>query len=407
MKRTVFLMLMLIGFSVYAQKQPKPNLNKVYASLKEGKIAEAKEMIDAATTYEKTMNDGKTWYYRGLVYATIDTISNEEIKALEPEPLKVALESFAKADAMSGKNEYFIQPDGITPLTKTQQIEMLANYYLDKSIKMFQGEEQDYEGSLAVLDKSILVFEQQAKTYANDTLAYFVGAIAANQAEQHDKAIEYAEKYFQKGGTSKDIYLLLYQIYSGPKEDSVKALDIVQRGKKALPNDTTFPKVEIELLINSGKEKEAKEGLMEAVAKEPNDKLLHFFLGYVNARLGNNDEARKNFQDALKLDPSYFEAQFHLANTYLIEVDRISKELSATGNTAKDSKKRSELIQQRVKASETALPYLEKAEKMKPSDKDAEIEVLQKLSLLYYYIADDKNTARVEKRLKELGVSDE
>jgi hypothetical protein len=83
------------------------------------------------------------------------------------------------------------------------------------------------------------------------------------------------------------------------------------------------------------------------------------------------------------------------------------KEYNATGNTAADSKRRSELIQQRTKKAEVAIPYLEKAEQMKAPDKDAQVEVLQKLSLLYYFTADDKNTNRINKKLKDLGVSDE
>jgi tetratricopeptide (TPR) repeat protein len=120
----------------------------------------------------------------------------------------------------------------------------------------------------------------------------------------------------------------------------------------------------------------------------------------------NLEGARKSFEEALRIDPAYFEAQFYLANTYLLAVDKTSKTLSATGNTPKDSKRRSELVQQRVKESEIALPYLEKAEKMKAPDKDTEIEVLQKLALLYYYTADDKNAARVAKKLKDLGVEE-
>jgi hypothetical protein len=82
-------MLILASAAAFAQKQSKPNINKALTALTDGKLQEAKEIIDAATTYEKTMNDGKTWYYRGLIYATLDTTSNEAFKALEPEPLKV------------------------------------------------------------------------------------------------------------------------------------------------------------------------------------------------------------------------------------------------------------------------------------------------------------------------------
>jgi hypothetical protein len=68
MKRIAFAMLMLAGFAAQAQKPVKPNLNKAATAIKENKWAEAKEILEAATTYEKTQNDGKTWYYRGFIW---------------------------------------------------------------------------------------------------------------------------------------------------------------------------------------------------------------------------------------------------------------------------------------------------------------------------------------------------
>jgi tetratricopeptide (TPR) repeat protein len=408
MKRVIFLMLILASATAFAQKQPKPNINKALSAMNEGKLQEAKEIIDAATTYEKTMNDGKTWYYRGLIYATLDTTSNEAFKALEPEPLKVALESFAKADQLGKANvEYFIQPAGtFVPLTKPQQLEGLANYYLNKGISKFQ-DDQDNEASLALLAKTKQIFETNLKTYPNDTLTYYVEALVASQAEQPDLAIASANKFLEKGGKSKDAYNILYQTYlSGPKEDKNKALEVVRQARKALPKNPDFPKMEIGLLIDMNKIDEAKTNLEQEVKNEPNNKILQFYLGYAYSKMENNEAARKSFEEALRIDPAYFEAQFYLANTYLIAVDKTSKELSATGNTPKDSKKRSELVQRRVKESEIALPHLEKAEKMKAPDKDTEIEVLQKLALLYYYTADDKNATRVAAKLKALGVEE-
>ena len=92
MKRIIFLMLMLITVAVSAQKKQKPNINKALKSLQDGQLAEAKEMIDAAATYEKTMDDGKTWYYRGLIYAAIDTSSNRAVRSLAEDPFKTAME---------------------------------------------------------------------------------------------------------------------------------------------------------------------------------------------------------------------------------------------------------------------------------------------------------------------------
>lgn len=408
MKQVLFVMLMLASVAAVGQKKQKPNLNKALKAWTDGNLSEAKEIIDAATTYEKTMDDGKTWYYRGLIYASLDTTTNESYASLESEPLKVAIESFNKADEMNSKgDEYFVMDAAIGIKTKATQLEGLANYYLDNGIKEFQDNE-DHIASLESLDKAKMVFEKGGmEAYANDTLTYYVAGLVASQVDSADIAIENINKYFDKGGKSRDAYLVLYQIYSqGPHEDKEKSLEVIRKAKAALPDNPDFPKIEIGLLIDLNRIDEAKSGLEEAILAEPDNKILHFYLGYTNVQMDKIEEARKNFENALKIDPEYFDAQFHLANTYLVPVDKTSKELSATGNSPADSKKRSALIQRRVKESETALPYLEKAEKMKAPDKDTEIEVLQKLGLLYYYIADDKNSARIEKKLKDMGVEE-
>jgi len=62
MKKVLTLVMsMLILMSAEAQKAKKPNINKAKTLWTQGKLDEAKSMIDAATEYEKTMNEGKTW----------------------------------------------------------------------------------------------------------------------------------------------------------------------------------------------------------------------------------------------------------------------------------------------------------------------------------------------------------
>jgi hypothetical protein len=384
------------------------------------------------------MNDGKTWYYRGLIYSTIDTTSTDA-KSLDANALDVAIQSFKKAKEL-GKtgSDYFITDASGLPQLQATQLELLANYYLDKGLRAFQ-DDADNAKSLELLDKTKRVFESGILTpYRNDTLAYYVEALVAQQSDSLDLAIESANKYLSKGGKSKDMYTILYQIYyNGPKEDKNKALEIVRSARKLYPGNPDYPKMEIGLLIDMGKITQAKSGLEDAVKAEPNNKTLHFYLGYANTQMALiemkkmdslaaikggdaskaeaakaqitkfNDEARASFQNALKVDPAYWEAQFYLANTYLVDVDKTSKDLQNVPNTTAFSKKRSELVQKRVKESEIAIPFLEKAEKMPAPDKDSQVEVLQKLSLLYYYTADDKNSARIEKKLKELGVTED
>lgn len=52
----------LVSSAVFAQKEKKPNINKALKSMQEGDLAFAKSEIDRAIVFEKTMNNGKTWY---------------------------------------------------------------------------------------------------------------------------------------------------------------------------------------------------------------------------------------------------------------------------------------------------------------------------------------------------------
>lgn len=408
MKRITLLMLMFATVVVYAQKPIKPNLNKTLNLLKAGKLGEAKEMIDAATTYEKTMNDANTYYYKGLIYASLDTTSNESFKSLEKDPVSVAIEAFRKADELNKKNsELFIRYEGeVMPRTKSDQLAGWANHYLNEGISQIQSDEPDYDQIIATLDKSEKVFETLIKNYPNDTLSYYVKGLAAYNGEKHDVAIESLDKYLAKGGKSKDAYVLLYQIYNGPKENKEKALEVVRQGKEKTKN-SDFARLEIGLLIDLNRIGEAKDGLEQAVAKDPNDKILHFYLAYANSQLKNIDAAKKHYQEALRIDPAYFEAQYYYAQLFLLPVEDLTKQINGLGISAKDAQKKRELFQERVKKCEEAIPHLEKAESMKTSDNDAKIDVLEKLKLLYYYTADDAKTKVVNQKLKILGVTED
>lgn len=390
MKRIGLVLLMFATTAVYAQKPVKPNLNKALTQLREGKIAEAKANIDAAITNEKMMNDGKTWYYRGLIYAAIDTTSNEEIKALDQDAFNTALAAFKKADELKGKNDHFILDANNLPQPKLTQVTTWANTHLNKGAAAYQ--EEDFETAMKSFDKVAMILP-------DDTTAYFYGGFAANQAEQYDKAIENFNKYIEKGGTSSDAYSILNNIYSGPKADKEKALAIIREAKKKFPKNPDFPKVEIGLLIDLKKIDEAKKGLEEQIAVEPDNKILHFYLGYANANLNNKDAAKKNYEDALKLDPQYFEAALFLAKLMYTDAANTKKEMSNLGITAADKKKRFELDKVLVDQMKASLPYWEKAEKINPDDQ----EVLDVLYSMYGDLDMQDQLKRVEKRYKELG----
>jgi len=392
MKRITLLLLTLVTVAAFAQKPVKPNLNKALASLKEGKLDEAKTNIDAATTYEKTMNDPKTFYYKGLIYAALDTTSNETFKALAPDAFDQAVEAFKKGDEMNGKGkEFFTQDANGLPVLKSQQIAIWANGYLNKGATLYQ--EEDLEGALKN-------FEKVQKVTPNDTTAYFYAGFVSNAMENYDKAEANFKKYMELGGKSSDAYSVLVNINSGPRENKEEALKLVREAKAKFPNNTDFPKVEIGLLIDLKRIDEAKTGLEAAVKKEPNNKILHFYLGYANANMNQNEAAKKNYEDALRLDPKYFEAAFYLAKLMYTDAANLKKEMASLGISAADRKKKFEIDKVLVDKLKLALPYWEAAEKINPNDQ----EVLDMLFSIYRDLGMEEQTKRIEKRFKELGL---
>lgn len=389
MKRVLLLLVVLIPAVAIGQK--KPNINKALNAFKAGKLDEAKEIIDAATTYEKTMDKGDTWYYRGLIYAAIDTTSNEAYHSLASDAFDVALESFDKAEKMSdGKSEYNIIGANGLPILKPQQMDIWASVYINKGANLYQ--QDDLEGALAN-------FEKTSRILPDDTTAYFYSGIVANSLEKYQLSYDKFRAYVDKGGASPDAYSMMLNLLNGPLDNKEKALELVREARQKFPDHADFGKVEIGTLIDMGKIEEAKTGLEEAVKKEPDNKILHFYLGYVNSSLGNSDAAVKSYQEALRVDPNYFDAQLMMAKEMYKPAEKLKKEMANLGISAADRKKKLELDGQLVEKLKIALPYWEKAEKMNPS----ETEVLDMLSSIYGDLGMNAQAQRIQQRYKELG----
>jgi tetratricopeptide (TPR) repeat protein len=390
--KKVVLILLLVPALLFAQKPIKPNLNKALSSWKAGKLKEAKEMIDVCETDPKLMLNGDTFYYKGLIYASLDTTSNEAFKTLAENPLQIAMEAFAKADKMAGKKEYFLS-DPVTgfPVLKPQQMAVLANHYLMQGVANYQDDN---------LEGALFYFEKTQQVSPEDTTAYFYAGIMANSLEDYDKALKHFDQYIKKGGATPDAYSASINIYSSVKEDKEKALAMTREAKAKFPKNTTFPRLEIGMLIDAGKEEEARGGLEVAITKEPNDPILHFFLGYVNHKLKRPEDAKKSYEKSISLDPKYFDAHLHLAKLMYEEAYNIKKEMNSLGISDKDKKRKFELDKVYTEKLKVALPYWEKAEKVNPSDN----EVLDILYAIYLDLDMTAQVKRIEKRYKDLGI---
>ncbi|MEQ8581361.1 MAG: tetratricopeptide repeat protein [Marinoscillum sp.] len=389
MKRTYIIMMALVlSLAGYAQKKPK--ITKANQARENGDLAEAKAIIDAAIEYEKVKDDGKTWYYRGLIYATIDTTSNEQYANLSDNALEEAVAAFNKADEIDpeGKNYYITGMMGI-PELKNQQISNYYSYYYNMAVMAFQDSE--YE-------KAVDAFEKSYYIVPDDTNAYINAAYAAHNGQLYDAATKNYRLAIDNGATSKDLYYNYVSILTTALDDKEGALAVVDEALEKYPSDGTLQKNRINLLINMGKIEEARSNLEEAIESEPDNANLYFTLAVINDEMKDQERAIKAYLKAIEIDPNHFEANFNYGVILINQANETIKESNSLGMSKADQKKARELepvISQKLK---DALPQWEKVHEINPSDRTA----METLAYIYTQLKMKEKANAMNKKLDSM-----
>ena len=375
MRRITILMMAVLLSTALAYGQ-KPKLAKVESMFKAGDYAGALEMVTMAETYEKTMNDPKTFYLKGLVYAAIDTAGLD----LAENPRETALAAFAKYEEMedSGKEETYVGPLGI--FTYTQLKEGYYSYYFNKGANNYSNEE---------FADAVTNFGYAASIVPNDTTAYMYGGYAASNAEDYESAKYNYNKVIELGTNTSDIYSLLAYIYGTIDKDKEKALEVTRAAIVKFPSNNDLRRNEIQLLIEMEKIDEARDNLIKAIESEPNDAALRFSLGilYDNLSESAEDAAKKEelqkkaldaYNQAIGVDPNYLNAYFNIGVMMINRANEVIKESNNLGFSKADQKKAAQLepiIKERLAE---ALPAWEKVNELEPN-KQSTMETLQYL----------------------------
>ena len=165
-----------------------------------------------------------------------------------------------------------------------------------------------------------------------------------------------------KGDIVKNIALIYAQ-----KGEVEKAKQAMTNARKANPNDSSLIIAEAELYLKTKDMAKYKELITEAAAKNPNDAVLFYNLGVVSTE-ADPAGAETYYKKALAINPDYFDALIGVGALQLNGEKQIVDEMNKLGNTAKDNQ-RYEVLKKKKNALYTnALPYFEKAHKIKPDD---------------------------------------
>ena len=381
MKNGLTIVLSLVVVFAIAQKKPK--VFQAESDWKAGEFASAKEIVDAAIVHEKTMDKSKTWYLRGLVYASMDTAGMAE------GDLAIAKEAFDKSLEMSGKNEDFITPAAGGFINVSMAVENFWRFYFGRGAENY---EVNPEAAIEDFEKSVILLP-------DSIIGNFYAGVVAQGVDDLDRALKNYLIYMEKGGDDYAAYEQAFIILNTDKEYE-KILTLVEKYQGNFEGvENGFSDWKFRALYALDRVDEAVGQLEKQVADDPSNPELHFNLGVIKDNMEKLDEAEKHYKNALKADPEYFNANFNMGVLYRNKIVAKGKEKNDLGYSKADLKRAKEIDDEIVEIAKVALPFWEKSLELRSDDQT----VLETLSYIYNVVGDEDKAAEIEKKMEALG----
>lgn len=252
---------------------------------------------------------------------------------------------------------------------------------------------KDYDASLRYYE------ELKSLKYTGEGTAYYAKSLASGKDEffgskaDRDKMISLKthstpreEKLPSKRGEIyKNIALIL--IEQG-KDDQAKAA--LAEAKRENPDDTGIMLAEADMYYRLKDMDSYKKSISEVLAKNPNDADMLYNLGVVSMQAGNDKEAEEFFNKAIAAKPEYINAYINLSSLKLSGEKPLVEQMNKLGGSAADMKKYDVLKAKRDGLLREAIVPLEKAYKIDPKNEDV---IANLISLYGYFEMKDKVAA--------------
>jgi tetratricopeptide (TPR) repeat protein len=286
------------------------------------------------------------------------------------------------------------------------QIQNLKAHLVNKGTSLLQSE--DYKTSSDY-------FESAYKLVPNDTVYLFYAASTAVNAKLYDRSLAMYEELRSLGytgveqnylATNKETQVeelfgskvlrdlsVKSKSHINPRDETTKskfpeiikniALIYVQNGEneKALqamavaraesPDDLNLLLTEANVYYTMGDTPKFKELLEVAIQKDPMNPELQYNLGVISSETDDYEGSKKYYLKAIELKPDYINAYINLSALILGQEESILDEMNSLGSSAADDRKYDELKAKRNQLYLDAIPYLESAFGIDPSNYQA------------------------------------
>ncbi len=220
-----------------------------------------------------------------------------------------------------------------------------------------------YEKSISDFNSALRIEPDSVDTYKNLAFVYL-------SKGDNESAVAPLKQLIEKE-KSLDGYKFLGEIYyvngtnlknQGKEEDAKvefnKSIDVLEEGLKNYPNDPEMLVTLSTAYIGADRSTEAIDKYKNLVAAKPEDKNIRYNYGVLLLGANDFEGAEIQFKKAIELDADYDNAIYNLGVTYLKWGTYLNKKSDETGQVSDEYKTKYQ----------AALPYLEKAVKMKDAN---------------------------------------
>ena len=411
-KSLILAALVLISTSCFAQKNPLVKKAKSLMNSETPDFAGARAAIEEALIAEPTADN---YYWAGMIGYKAD--QRELYNQMMGQGADVAVAGAAveesylywlKADELAqqlvaDKKGNMVPAD---PKMRGKISKYMLEYYKNQELVKYGvhlNESRDFAGAFRAFKMHIdipdLAMMQDAKLQKEmprDTiyLQYkYYTAIFAIQAEMHEEAIALLEDLKDGDYDAIAVNQFLYQEYVSVK-DTAKSVETLQHAIDRFPQEPWFLQNLINHYIFSGQEQTAIDYLVTAIEREPNVAQYHLIKGNLDENQGNYEEALKDFDRAIALDPTMADAVAGKGRVYYNQAVKLNEAAALI----QDNKEYKKALEEMNAVFRKSLPFFEQAHELAPEDRS----YMQTLKGLYYRFGMDDKYAEISEKLNNL-----
>jgi len=381
-----FLVLILAVCISHGAVAQMGKVNAASSFMEQGALDKAKEALDVALQNEKSMNNPKTFATKGKLCQEVFKSENPKFKALYTDPLAEAYAAYEKALQLDTKG-------GTAKQFKINQTYLLlANDFINQGVQRFQT--QDFEGALKSFEFNIKVASSDVYIGVIDSGIYFNAGLAAYNGKLYEKAIPYFKKCTELKYENTMPYFLEYQSYMGLK-DTTNGEETLKSAFKVYPDSQSVILQLVDHYMRCNRLPEAFASLNLAKGRDPNNHSLFWAEGVLFMKQEKYSDAIIALTKSVELKPDVFDTQFNLGVCYYNK----AVELFQKANEILDASKYDAAVKEANAVFVNAIPFFEKANSIKPDDKDS----LRNLKELYFRLrADPVYQAKYDAVMKKL-----